>query len=280
MFFFLISGDGRTVVRDSVIKVIHALMYSFPPQQMLDILLQQKPSKNPKIREEVVNRVTAAVLTFPRSEFNLGVLCWSVCPLLCDNRRSVRLAALECLSVLAQALGPNRLQTLLKAVDAVQSACGVDGLQNAVQSRLARRALPRVATDGTVRYVLNPQHFSGWFSSTNDADLEWVMMATPSSTGGTPPKRNNGQSGIPLANIPYDVRRKSHVSLAPPPLGDEEEAVVEEMTRRKSIAETDIGKLLVSGQTQERPLLDEFRGQSFNSEEERRDSTDSRGSSE
>ncbi len=121
-------GDGRAVIRDSVIKVFHQLMYTLPPQDMLDILLQQKPSKNPKTREEVINRVTAAVSTFPRSEFNLSKLCFYVAPMLTDNRRMVRLAALECLAVLAQALGPHKLGPLMSAVDAIERSCECEGL--------------------------------------------------------------------------------------------------------------------------------------------------------
>ena len=279
-------------MRDSIVKVLHHLMYSFPPQDILDLLLSQKPSKNPKVREEVINRVTAAVLTHPRQEFNLAKLCFSVSPMLTDNRRMVRLAALECLSVLAQSLGPHRLSPLLSAVEAIESTCQLDGLVAAVQARLARRALPRVAADGTVRYVLNPQQFSGWFSASNEADLEWIMMASPSSNSGTPPKSvrkvSNGQmSGIPLANIPYDRRRSSHY----PNLLTVDDEREEEITRRKSMAETNIDHLLSSGQDLEpsngrSPIMEssatfkEFRGVSFNSDDERRDSMDSRSSSQ
>jgi hypothetical protein len=120
-------------------------MYTFAPQDILDLLLLQKPSKNPKVREEVVNRVTAAVLTFPRSEFNLPKLCFAVSPLLADSRRAVRLAALECLSVLAQALGPHRLAPLMAAVEAIEQSVQMEGLVGALQARLARRQLPRCA---------------------------------------------------------------------------------------------------------------------------------------
>ena len=273
----VLIGDSRAVVRDSVVKVIHHLMYSFPPQDILDLLLAQKPSKSPKVREEVVNRVTAAVLTFPRSEFSLAKLCFAVSPMLTDNRRSVRLAALECLSVLAQALGPKQISPLLSAVEAIESTCQLDGLVLALQARLARRALPHCNQDGSVRYVLNPQHFSGWFSS-NEPDLEWVMMATPSSTGGTPPSKKVSNGGMPLTDIPFD-RRKSYGKNF---LQIEDE--IQEMGRRKSMAETNIDKLLSSGQTEElleRQQLDSFRGVSFQSGETeediiRRDSDESK----
>ncbi|CAG2116445.1 unnamed protein product, partial [Medioppia subpectinata] len=264
-------GDSRTVIRDSVIRVLHAaMMHAFPPQQLLDLLLLHKPSKNPKVREEVVNRVTAAVLTFPRSEFNLAKLCFSVAPLLTDSRRCVRLASLECLAVLAQALGPNRLASLMAAVEAIEQNVAIDGLVNALHARLARRQLPRCGADGTVRYVLNPQHFSGWFTSGADADLEWVMLATPSSTGGTPPKRANGSSGIPLAAIPFD-RRKSNALNAEleSEATDDDAAIVEAIGRRKSLAEVNIEQLLSSGvesSANERAFVD-FRGESFQSDE-------------
>ena len=139
-------------MRDSVIKVIHNLCYTFPPQDVIDCLLLQKPSKNPKIREEIINRISAAVLTFPSLEFNFPKLAFSVVPLLADTRRSVRLSALECCAVLAQALTPSRLSPLLAAVEAVELNCDCEGLTRAVQARLSRRQLPKVSSDGTIRY--------------------------------------------------------------------------------------------------------------------------------
>lgn len=126
-------GDNRAVVREHAIKVGHNFTFNFPAQHVLDAFLEQKYHRNPKVREEIVNRVTAALLTFPRSDFALPKLCYEVSPLLVDNKRMVRLASLECLAVLAQALGHQHLGPLYGAVQTVESTCDSEGLFNAVQ---------------------------------------------------------------------------------------------------------------------------------------------------
>lgn len=261
-------GDSRTIVRDNVVRVFHQMMYTLPPQQILDILFEQKHSKNPKVREEVINRVTAAVSTFPRGEFNLPKLCFNVAPLLTDNRRSVRLATLECLAVLAQALGPHKLGPLMSAVDAVETACGCDGLVNALHARIARRALPRCNSDGSVRYVLNPSQLSNWYNAQDeaDADIEWIMMASASvSSSETPPKypsskihqtKSNynlsnvgsvGPSGIPKSN--FDRRKSSSIAYIPPSVQvqdeDPDEIAQEEKIKKQEAREA--FDMMVSG---------------------------------
>ncbi|RWS24981.1 hypothetical protein B4U80_13144 [Leptotrombidium deliense] len=180
-------GDCRAVVREHNVKILHRMMFHFPPQHVVECILEQKYHRNPKIREEVVNRVTSALLMFPRTEFDLFKLCYEIAPMLVDTKRMVRLASLECCSVLAQALGHHRLAPLMAAVEATETGSGSEGLTNAVQARLSRRDLPRCNPDGTIRYVLNPMSFSGWFPSSADADLEWVMLASATNSG-TPPK--------------------------------------------------------------------------------------------
>src|SRR5688572_17343476 len=95
-------------------------MFSLPPQDILDLLFQQKTSRNPKVREEVVNRVTAALLTFPRHEFKLQSIAFEVSKFLVDNRRIVRLAALECMAVFAQLFG-TKLSSLMSIVEAIET---------------------------------------------------------------------------------------------------------------------------------------------------------------
>jgi hypothetical protein len=176
-------GDSRTLVREHNIRVIHRLMYSLPAQVVLDSLLEHKYHRNAKVREELVNRVTAAVLSFPKKDLNLGRLCHEVTPMLVDHKRVVRTAALESVAVLAHALGPINVDTIFSTVKAVQSSCDAYGLLMAVQSRLARRELARCLPDGTVRHVLNPINFASWLPNDDqDADIEWIMLGSGTPT--------------------------------------------------------------------------------------------------
>lgn len=126
-------GDTRLLVREHNIRTVYRLMYYISPRVILDHLLEHKYHRNSKVREEIMNRVTAALLTFPRSEFNLNHLCGEISPMLLDNRRIVRSAALECIAVLAYALGPHNVDTIFSAIKAVESSSESYGLVMAVQ---------------------------------------------------------------------------------------------------------------------------------------------------
>ena len=126
-------GDSRVVVREYNIKVLYRIMFSLPPQMILDSLLEHKYHRNPKVREEIVNRVSAGVMMFPRSEFNLPRLVNHVTPLLLDTKRCVRIAALEAVAVLGQALGPANIDTLMRTVRSLELSRTAHGLYNAVQ---------------------------------------------------------------------------------------------------------------------------------------------------
>ncbi|XP_035224209.1 TOG array regulator of axonemal microtubules protein 1-like isoform X2 [Stegodyphus dumicola] len=200
-------GDSKLVVREHAIRVIHKLMHYIRPTEVLGNLLQFKDSRNPRLREEIVNRVTAAVLTFPSYNFEFLPLCESVAPLLADIKRRVRLSALECFAALAQAMGPTRLVPLVTAVDAVEINCDADGLLAAVQARLARRILPRCNEDGAVTYAITLPSSAGTQNRNASAwgpDIDWIMAASGSSSSSTPPSRSkeisdidqNGESSI------------------------------------------------------------------------------------
>ena len=181
------------MIRDSVIKVFHQMMTKYCPQEMLDLLFKhvssnaqhhQQPlafTSSSKLREEMANRITASITTFPRSRLNLPKLCFDIVPFLIDRRSLVRLASLECLATLAQALGPHKLGSLMTAVHSLESsltAIDFDRLIASIQARLARRSLPRVGPDGNVQYVLRvPTSNDSWYyRRIYDADLEWIAI--------------------------------------------------------------------------------------------------------
>ncbi|XP_056151819.1 TOG array regulator of axonemal microtubules protein 1 [Lampris incognitus] len=170
-------GDTRTITRNEYMNVFRQLMGIVGPQKVLDLVIGSLRHKNSKVREDVLNIITAAMLTHPRKDFNIPNLCFEVAPYLADSKRKVRLAALELFAVFDHCLDIGKKQPLMKAVDMVELSEDAEGLMAAVQARRARHILPRLSSEGMVEYALimpkpeqrcSPQFGSG-------ADLDWVL---------------------------------------------------------------------------------------------------------
>lgn len=170
-------GDTHTLTRNESMKVFRQLMRILGPKKVLGLVVSQLKHKNSRVREDVLNIITAALLAHPPTEFNIPSLCFDVAPYLADNKRRVRLAALELFALFDYCLDPGKKQPLIKAVDRVELNADGEGLMAAVNSRRARQILPRLSPDGTVEYGLvvpksgqrcSPQLGSG-------ADLDWVV---------------------------------------------------------------------------------------------------------
>ncbi|XP_041703481.1 TOG array regulator of axonemal microtubules protein 1-like isoform X1 [Coregonus clupeaformis] len=170
-------GDTRAVTRNEYMNVFRQLTRIVGPQKVLDLVIGHLRHKNSRVREDVINIITATMLTHPRKDFNIPSLCFEVAPYLADSKKKVRHAALELFAVFDHCLDTGKKQPLMKAVDRVELNGDVEGLMTAVQARRARHILPRLSSDGMVEYALvipkpgqrrSPQFGSG-------ADLEWVL---------------------------------------------------------------------------------------------------------
>lgn len=102
-------GDARVVVKQQTIQIVHLITLKLPTQPVLDALIPHLTNRNPRVRTEIVNRITVILLLIPRDQFNLCALCYDLSSLLVDEKRIVRQAVLECMACLAQCLGPERM---------------------------------------------------------------------------------------------------------------------------------------------------------------------------
>lgn len=170
-------GDTRAITRTEYMNVFRQLMRIVGPQKVLDLVIGHLRHKNSRVREDVLNIITSAMLTHPRKDFNIPSLCFEVAPYLADSKRKVRHAALELFAVFDHCLDTGKKQPLMKAIDRVELTADVEGLMAAVQARKARHMLPRLSAEGTVEYALvipKPgQRRSAQFGS--GADVDWVL---------------------------------------------------------------------------------------------------------
>jgi hypothetical protein len=199
-------GDNKVVIRQSVMRVLMKMMHCYSPQAVLTVIFDNLTHRNSRVRQETINFIIAALLTFPSYEFDLPNICLVVGPTLTDVKRQVRQAALECFAVLAQAMGSGRLQPLVQAVDQVELSSEGEGLMAAVQARLARRQLPRLNGEGLVEYATPiPSSATQRSPSANtSADTEWIL-----AVGGASARTARGSDYMELESVTSSSARST-----------------------------------------------------------------------
>ncbi|EJW75744.1 hypothetical protein WUBG_13347, partial [Wuchereria bancrofti] len=156
-------------------------MRNCSPKSVISYLCVYSEHRNPRIREEILNIMTSALLTFDSRSINLKAIADVVVPLLADQKRRVRLAAFELFAVFAH-LSSNSTKRLLKSVSNLEEKHHAYGLLNAVKERISRNTLPKIRSDGLIEYVtpldadISASNREGWrWLKTNNLDYEWIM---------------------------------------------------------------------------------------------------------
>lgn len=219
-------GDNIPFFREGVMKLVIQLMQISMPRSCMPVICENLGSRNSSVRHESVNVIIVALLTFPSSDFDLGPLCEKIAFALVDPKKLVRQAALECLAVLNQALGPRQRGVLTDAVQNCEKDTGVVGALVATQARLANLQLPKIGKFGSVEYVTSGSRNSG--GGGNTADVEWILSG---SSG-------HGSSARSCLSDSVVLMERGEKS-SPPPSGRLESATLFTRSRpsmRKSLA--------------------------------------------
>ncbi|KAK8375491.1 hypothetical protein O3P69_008373 [Scylla paramamosain] len=181
-------GDSKVVVRIENMRVFRRLLQAASPAAVVPILCDALSShRSSRVREDSLNLIIYALMTFPSYEFDLRRLAERVSVSIADPKRRVRHAALECLAAIAQFLGPAKLGPLMAAVDRVEEEEEAPGALEAVQARLARRQLPKVSPDGLIEFSLvvpAPGRHSS-LARVKGADVDWVMAGAGGGASGS-----------------------------------------------------------------------------------------------
>ncbi len=95
------THQSKTIKQYLTSLILITVDFMAMPVLVLDSLLEKIKDKPAKAREEILNIIIAAVLKFPGDKFeSLQKVFFHVVPLMCDIKRNVRHAALECIAVL------------------------------------------------------------------------------------------------------------------------------------------------------------------------------------
>ena len=76
----------------------------------------QLDHKNGRMREDIVNFIIFALLTFPSDAFDFDSMIKMMGPLFLDPKRRVRQACLEAIAMMAQCMGPTRVKVLYDTI--------------------------------------------------------------------------------------------------------------------------------------------------------------------
>ena len=95
------THQSKTIKQCLSSMVLITCEHMVTPIFVLESLLEKVKDKPAKAREEILNVIIASVLKFPGDKFeSLRKVFYHVVPLMCDIKRNVRHAALECIAVL------------------------------------------------------------------------------------------------------------------------------------------------------------------------------------
>ncbi|XP_065357007.1 uncharacterized protein LOC135951310 [Calliphora vicina] len=152
-------------------RVCKALMQRLPPAAIILKLISQEflHAKSSRFREHALQMVIFALMTFPSTCFDTETCVRNATYAALNRKRRVRQAALDVLAVLGQ------IASVREVLDVVQQIANSrdDGgtLVAAVKTRLSRKQLPLVSTEGAVQYSLHvpPSQLTG---STHDKELK------------------------------------------------------------------------------------------------------------
>ncbi len=130
-------GDSKIVIRQLNSRAFKELMYTATPMPVLEQILPCLKHRNSRVREETINIIISALLTFPTTDFDFTTLCDTIAPCLADPKRRVRQSSLEVFAVLAQLMGVNNLKPLIRAIEMLEPDFG-EGPMIAIKARVAR----------------------------------------------------------------------------------------------------------------------------------------------
>ncbi|WKY09383.1 hypothetical protein Q1695_002054 [Nippostrongylus brasiliensis] len=175
-------GNQKAVIKQLIMMTCMDLFQNLNPKAVVGALSVHLSNRNSRVREEVVNILTSALMTTSSSRMNLTALLNMLIPLLLDPKRRVRLAAFEQLSVVAYLMN-GKVDSLLRNVREAEVRHSAKGLSNAVMARLRRQTLPRIRYDGLIEYSIPPVNDSSFgvsdseLSDDENLDLNWILHA-------------------------------------------------------------------------------------------------------
>ncbi|VDD89628.1 unnamed protein product [Enterobius vermicularis] len=171
-------GTERALIRQLTMSICLELMRNTNVKVVMSGLCPYTDDKNSRVKEEVLNILTAGCLKFDASKLNLRAVADVIVPLLIDEQRRVRLAAFELFAVISS-IDSNDSDDLLGLVRNLEAKKRTYGLTDAVARRVSRNVLPKIRFDGLIEYstpfsLLSPSMLGSESRNHENADYNWI----------------------------------------------------------------------------------------------------------
>ena len=202
-----INSEDQLETKTLYFENVMHLMTNNQPQLVVDELFSHIDHKNARVREDILNLINMAMLTYPSYDFDIDSNSIIVAEYLTDPQRRVRQACLECLALHASCLGNQRIQLLYDFITHLERKEKTFGeVLSAVKTRIARKCLPRLNSDGIVEYgLVIPAHYEADYNKKTaraklydphleEPDIHWILGGSGSLSRGST-AGNSGDCG-------------------------------------------------------------------------------------
>lgn len=191
--------------------VAKALMHRLPTATIVLRLISEEflQDRTSKFKENALQMVMFALTTFPSTYFDVQRCVNRTATLALDRKKRVRQAALDVIAILGQISSSHVVIELVG--DVVKYKSEGDAFLAAVRTRLSRKLLPIVSTDGAVKYALKLP-VSKWQQAANSfgADIDWICAGSGSVS---PPsmreRKGNDPSWVSKSNRPTPQQHRT-----------------------------------------------------------------------
>ncbi|KAI9197247.1 armadillo-type protein [Polychytrium aggregatum] len=142
-------ADNKMVMRQTAMKITTLLMTIHSPKSVLACLLRSLGHPHPRVREEIVNCITTALLNFEVRNFDVPSLVVDLLTALRDPKAKVKYVTVEAYSVISSFITPERLLRMLREY-------GVDDeTLQLLLLRFSDPTIPQLNADGLVEHIIS-----------------------------------------------------------------------------------------------------------------------------
>lgn len=188
-------GSNKGNLKKAGMSLFKTLMGAVGPMQVLnEVANSGLRYKTSRVREESVNVIISALIYYENGGIQLLPIAKELVPCMVDSKAKVRQASFEAIALVTSKLENSELAQVIAMVVSVHKTSQTNdnglNLMDAYQSRLARRAFPKLDEHGLVQYsipILKPSAgmlFTG-------PDVDWISCAV---CGGSVPFQGDSSS--------------------------------------------------------------------------------------